>query len=124
MKILRTAEDIVGYDYSWFILNQSIIKKEFALSGSEQNPDITNRNLKLLLKSRLSGGAPGPVEAFKQWGEDFIVVDTLEELVRGMNKLTGDNLLDFDEINIKSENLQFWLTQELEPGRPSSTFTK
>jgi predicted oxidoreductase len=27
-----------GYDYSWFILTQSIIKKEFALSGSEQNP--------------------------------------------------------------------------------------
>ena len=98
MKILRTTEDIKDFDYSWFILDQSIIKKEFALSGSEQNPDITERDLKLLLKSRLSGGAPGPVEAFKNKGADFIVADTLPELVRRMNELTGDNLLSLEEI--------------------------
>lgn len=98
MKILRTTEDIKDFDYSWFILDQSIIKKEFALSGSEQNPDITERDLKLLLKSRLSGGAPGPVEDFKNKGADFIVADTLPELVRRMNELTGDNLLSLDEI--------------------------
>lgn len=98
MKILRTTEDIADYDYSWFILDQSIIKKEFALSGSEQNPDITNRNLKLMLQTRLGGGAPGPVEDFKTHGEDFIVADTLEELVRGMNELTGDNLLTLEDI--------------------------
>ena len=33
-----------GYDYSWFVLTQSIIKKEFALSGSEQNPDLTGKS--------------------------------------------------------------------------------
>lgn len=98
MKILRTTEDIADYDYSWFILDQSIIKKEFALSGSEQNPDITNRDLKLMLQTRLGGGAPGPVEDFKPHGEDSIVTDTLEELVRGMNELTGDNLLNFEGI--------------------------
>ena len=29
------------------------------------------------LKSRLAKGAPGPVEAFKEHGEDFVVADTL-----------------------------------------------
>lgn len=98
LKILRTTPDIADYDYSWFILDQTILKKEFALSGSEQNPDITNRNLGLMLRSRLGRSAPGPVEAFKEHGADFVVADTLNELVSGMNKLTGDNLLDVDEI--------------------------
>ncbi|WP_330179924.1 FAD-binding dehydrogenase [Nocardia sp. NBC_01503] len=83
-----------GYDYSWFILDQSIIEKEFALSGSEQNPDITGKDLKLTLKSRVAKGAPGPVEAFKQHGVDFVVADTLTDLVAGMNKITRGPHLD------------------------------
>ncbi len=98
LKLLRTTNDLVDYDYSWFILDQSIIKKEFALSGSEQNPDITNRDLKLLLKSRLGRSATGPVEDFKNHGEDFVVANTLEQLVAGMNKLGGDGLLNFKDI--------------------------
>lgn len=94
LRILRTAPDIADYDYSWFVLDQTIIKKEFALSGSEQNPDITERDLGLLLRSRLGRTAPGPVEAFKTRGADFVVADTLGELVRKMNALTGDGLLD------------------------------
>ncbi|MEQ0559650.1 FAD-binding dehydrogenase [Amycolatopsis sp. NEAU-NG30] len=76
-----------GYDYSWFVLTQSIIEREFALSGSEQNPDVTGKDVKLMLRSRIAKGAPGPVEAFKEHGEDFVVADTLDELVAGMNKL-------------------------------------
>ncbi|MRH87417.1 FAD-binding dehydrogenase [Nocardia sp. SYP-A9097] len=83
-----------GYDYSWFILDQSIIEKEFALSGSEQNPDITGKDLKLTLKSRVAKGAPGPVEAFKQHGVDFVVADTLADLIAGMNKITRGPHLD------------------------------
>lgn len=75
-----------GYDYSWFVLTQRIIEKEFALSGSEQNPDLTGRDIALLAQ-RLKAGAPGPIEAFTQHGEDFVVADTLGELVRGMNRL-------------------------------------
>ena len=78
-----------GYDYSWFVLTQKIIEKEFALSGSEQNPDLTGKDVRLLL-GRVRPGAPGPVEAFKQHGEDFVVADTLAELVAGMNALTGE----------------------------------
>src|SRR5699024_2048695 len=98
LNILRTTPEIADYDYSWFILNQSIIKKEFALSGSEQNPDITNRDLKLLLRRRLGKSATGPVENFNDHGADFFVADTLSELVEGMNMLSGDNFLYIGEI--------------------------
>jgi predicted oxidoreductase len=86
-----------GYDYSWFVLTQKIIEKEFALSGSEQNPDLTGKDLRLLL-SRVRPGAPGPVEAFKQHGEDFVVAGDVRELVAGMNKLTGHDLIDAAEL--------------------------
>ncbi|MFD4179862.1 FAD-binding dehydrogenase [Rhodococcus sp. NPDC058514] len=87
-----------GQDYSWYILTQSIIEKEFALSGSEQNPDVTGKDLKLLLRSRLAKGAPGPVEAFKQRGVDFVVADNLRELVGGMNKIARGPQLEFDQV--------------------------
>jgi len=93
LRHLRTT----GHDHSWFVLTQKIIEKEFALSGSEQNPDLTGKDIRLLLK-RVRPGAPGPVEAFKQHGEDFVVADSLAELVAGMNKLEpgpdGSGLVD------------------------------
>src|SRR6202012_4401693 len=84
---LRTLRRILqtGHDYSWFVLNESIIAKEFALSGSEQTPDITSKDLKLVLRGRAGSGAPEPVEAFKQHGVDFVVRSNLRDLVDGMN---------------------------------------
>lgn len=76
-----------GYDYSWFVLTQKIIEKEFALSGSEQNPDLTGKDLRLLVSSRLAKGAPGPVAAFQRQGVDFVVAKDLPELVAGMNRI-------------------------------------
>jgi hypothetical protein len=87
-----------GADYSWFVLDQTIIEKEFALSGSEQNPDVTGKDLKLTLSSRLAKGAPGPVEAFKKHGVDFVVADDLRELVDGMNKIARGPQLDYDQV--------------------------
>ncbi|NUT93847.1 MAG: FAD-binding dehydrogenase [Saccharothrix sp.] len=87
-----------GYDYSWLVLTQTIIEKEFALSGSEQNPDITSKDVKLALRSRLAKGAPGPVEAFKQHGVDFVVASTLRELVDGMNKIARGPKIDHDAL--------------------------
>jgi uncharacterized protein len=78
-----------GYDYSWFVLTQKIIEKEFALSGSEQNPDLTGKDVKLLLGRVVGDGAPAPVEAFKRRGADFVVADDLSALVRGMNQVGG-----------------------------------
>ena len=96
---LGTLEAIMktGYDYSWFILTQKIIEKEFALSGSEQNPDLTGKSIKKVL-ARVLPGPTAPVKAFMDKGEDFVIANTLSELVAGMNKLSGDNLLSLDEI--------------------------
>ncbi|TRW43963.1 FAD-binding dehydrogenase [Georgenia yuyongxinii] len=82
-----------GHDHSWFVLTQRIIEKELALSGSEQNPDLTGKDLRLLAQ-RVRSGAPGPVEVFKDRGADFVVAPTLPELVAGMNALTPRPLLD------------------------------
>ncbi|WP_354200649.1 FAD-binding dehydrogenase [Bradyrhizobium sp. JR4.1] len=92
-----------GYDYSWFILTQSIIKKEFALSGSEQNPDLTGKSWRMTIKRATNKGAPAPVEAFKSHGVDFIVRDKIEDLVAAMNKLAGSDLLKLEHIKMQIE---------------------
>ncbi|WP_422774833.1 FAD-binding dehydrogenase [Plantactinospora sp. WMMC1484] len=97
LKHLRAT----GHDYSWFVLTQKIIEKEFALSGSEQNPDLTDRDIRQVL-SRVRPGAPGPVEAFKRHGEDFVVADTLADLVRGMNAIADPDVPAIREPDLRS----------------------
>ncbi|GAA3949674.1 FAD-binding dehydrogenase [Gordonia caeni] len=87
-----------GYDYSWFILTADIIAKEFALSGSEQNPDITEKSFKTAAKSRLAKGMPGPVKAFVDHGIDFVVRDSLPELVAGMNEIGRGGHIDLQDL--------------------------
>ncbi|MFJ2115262.1 MULTISPECIES: FAD-binding dehydrogenase [unclassified Streptomyces] len=91
LSTLKAITD-TGYDYSWFVTTQKIMAKEFALSGSEQNPDLTNKDIPLTL-SRI-WQTPEPVERFKKNGVDFVVATTLPELVAGMNRLTGTSLID------------------------------
>ncbi len=78
-----------GYDHSWFVLTKKIIAREFALSGSEQNPDLTGRDRRAMLASRFGGAVPGPVQAFVDRGADFVTAATLPGLVAAMNELTG-----------------------------------
>jgi uncharacterized protein len=96
---LGTLEHIMttGYDYTWFVLTQKIIEREFALSGSEQNPDLTGKSIPGLLE-RLKPGPPGPVDAFMRLGADFVVEDSLPALVAGMNKLAAADLIDLAEL--------------------------
>ncbi len=98
---LGTLEHIMrtGYEHTWFVLTQKIIEKEFALSGSEQNPDLTGRSVRQLLRTRIGRGAPPPVEAFKRHGADFVVADSLDQLVGRMNALTETPLLDPAEVH-------------------------
>jgi len=86
-----------GFDYSWFVLNQRIIAKEFALSGSEQNPDLTGKSWRKVIE-RARKGVPGPVRAFMDKGEDFIIEHELPALVARMNMLSGDNLLTLEGV--------------------------
>ena len=87
-----------GHDHSWFVTSRQIVEKEFALSGSEQNPDLTGKDVGLLLKSRLAKGPTGPVQAFLDEGEDFIVENDLESLLEQMATHPGGELLDIDQV--------------------------
>ncbi|MFT4156540.1 MAG: FAD-binding dehydrogenase [Microbacterium sp.] len=87
-----------GHDHSWFVTSRQIVEKEFALSGSEQNPDLTGKDIGLLLKSRLAKGPTGPVQAFLDEGEDFIVENDLESLLEQMGQHPGGELLDIDRV--------------------------
>jgi len=82
-----------GYEHTWFILTQKIAEKELALSGSEQNPDLTGKSIGGVM-GRARGGTPGPVKAFMDHGVDFIVERDLHDLINRMNALTDTPLLD------------------------------
>lgn len=88
---LGTLDHIMktGHDYTWFVLDQKIIGKEFALSGSEQNPDLTGKSVRGVI-GRARADVPGPVKAFMDHGADFVVEKDLASLVRGMNALTKE----------------------------------
>jgi predicted oxidoreductase len=92
---LGTLEHIMttGYEYTWFVLTSKIIEREFALSGSEQNPDLTGKSIIKLLE-RVKPGPPEPIAAFMRRGADFVVEASLPALVAGMNKVAGADLID------------------------------
>ncbi|MFJ9691747.1 FAD-binding dehydrogenase [Kitasatospora sp. NPDC101183] len=96
---LGTLEHIMasGHEHTWFVLNQRIVEKEFTLSGSEQNPDLTGRSVRGVL-GRALPGAPGPVQAFLRHGPDFVVAGNLADLARGMNARTPEPLIDPEEL--------------------------
>ncbi|MET9470207.1 FAD-binding dehydrogenase [Streptomyces sp. NPDC006544] len=90
--IMRT-----GHDHTWFVLNQRVIGKEFGLSGSEQNPDLTGKSVRGVI-DRARQAVPGPVKAFMDNGVDFVVEKDLSALVRGMNAITKEGLLDEETV--------------------------
>jgi uncharacterized protein len=88
-----------GHDHTWFVLTRKIIEREFALSGSEQNPDVTGKSIRAVLRERLGSGIPGPVEAFMRQGADFAVADDLPALVAKMNAITqGQPELELSQV--------------------------
>ncbi|MGB6516290.1 FAD-binding dehydrogenase [Mycobacterium sp.] len=115
---LGTLEYIAksGYDYTWFVLNAKIIEKEFALSGQEQNPDLTGRSVRQLLASRARSGPPGPVQAFLDRGVDFVSANSLHDLVSAMNKLPDVVPLDYatvaDEVTARDREIANRFTKD------------
>ncbi|MGW2052812.1 FAD-binding dehydrogenase [Streptomyces sp. NPDC001840] len=116
---LGTLEHITrsGHDHTWFVLNQRVIRKEFALSGSEQNPDLTGKSVRGVF-GRVRAEVPGPVKAFMDKGADFVVERDLAALVRGMNALTGEPLIDEDrlrgEITARDREIAHPFTKDLQ----------
>ena len=98
LRTLRTDPELAEYDHSWFIATKSIVAKEFALSGSEQNPDITDRKPLRVISSRFTGRMPEPLQAFLDYGEDFVQARDIYSLVQKMNKLTPDAPLDAQSV--------------------------
>src|SRR5699024_11690524 len=105
-----------GYDYSSFILTKKIIEKEFALSGSEQNPDLNGKSIAKVLQ-RIQPGPPQPVQAFLDHGKDFLTADSIGNLVIKMNKLTGEKILDIEDVgltvNTRDREIYTLFTKEL-----------
>ncbi|MGO4190434.1 FAD-binding dehydrogenase [Arthrobacter sp. YAF17] len=97
-----------GHEHSWFVLNRTIALKEFALSGSEQNPDLTGKDVRLLA-SRLKPGTDSPLQLFLDRGVDFLQAGTPAGLAAKMNALTGRPLIDAAGLDrlIRSRDRQF-----------------
>jgi predicted oxidoreductase len=96
-----------GYDYSWFVLDQATVSAEIALSGSEQNGDLTGRNLRLLA-GRVRPGPTPEVRAFQEVGVDFVSAGSVPELAAQMNQLVGEHLVDGETLRqvIAARDLQ------------------
>ncbi|HZE49323.1 MAG TPA: FAD-binding dehydrogenase [Jatrophihabitantaceae bacterium] len=96
---LGTLEHIMksGYEHTWFVLTKKIIGKEFGLSGSEQNPDLTGKSVRDVI-GRARADMPGPVQAFLDQGVDFVQASTLDELIKKMNAVTDEPLLDAETV--------------------------
>ncbi|WP_018024134.1 FAD-binding dehydrogenase [Corynebacterium ulceribovis] len=91
-----------GHSYSWFIFNQPIAEKEIMFSGSEQNPDLTDKDWRKVA-SRTGGGIPGPVQKFIDKGEDWIQRENIFDLVKDMNALAGPDAPQLDAAKIAEQ---------------------
>ncbi len=77
--------------YSWQVLNMKIALKEFAISGSEHNELVRDKKFLPFILKTLVGNNRKLVDKIASNCEDFLVADTLPELVGKMNNLTGEN---------------------------------
>lgn len=76
--------------FSWQVLNWKIAVKELAVSGSDYNDSIKNKNLIAFLKMALFGNKP-LVEDLTNNCKDFVVANSIEELAEKMNELNESN---------------------------------
>ncbi len=86
-----------GDAYSWLILDHATMAAELALSGSEQNADMTNRDLRAVA-GRIRGGLTPEVKAFADHGVDFLSAGSVGELAVQMNQCAGRPLVDGDSL--------------------------
>ena len=83
--------------YSWQILNMSIMKKEFAISGSEHNEAIRDKQMLKFIKNILLGN-PTLINKIIDNCEDVIVAHSLEDLAEQMNALTGEDYVTVENL--------------------------
>ncbi len=77
------------FQYSWHVMNYKIAVKELAISGSEHNKAIANKDIFGFLKDILLGN-PELINHLIDDCEDVIVGNSIDELVEKMNALEGN----------------------------------
>ena len=92
--IMRT-----GHDHTWFVLTQKIIEKEFALSGLRAEPRPHRQSIRAGARDAASARArPRRSRRSSATAPTSSSSATSRALVRGMNALTGEPLLDLDAL--------------------------
>jgi len=89
-----------GHDHSWFVLDSKVFGRELALSGSEQNPDLTGKSIRMVLQ-RAMPRAVKPVEEFGRRGSDFVFASGVRDLAGKMNELAG--VAGIDAVSLERE---------------------
>ncbi|HLA33941.1 MAG TPA: FAD-binding dehydrogenase [Rhodocyclaceae bacterium] len=74
--------------YSWQLMNRRIALKELAVSGAEFNPSVRDKKLFGFLRDVVFGNRWLYDKMLKEC-KDFVVADSLPELVERMNALNG-----------------------------------
>ncbi|WP_068255328.1 FAD-binding dehydrogenase [Janibacter corallicola] len=92
-----------GHDHSWFITNRSVAGKEFALSGSEQNADLTGKDFGQVVRKRSLSAVTPSMQAFLDKGADFVMAETVEELVAKMNGLLEEGEPQLDVTHVRRQ---------------------
>ena len=82
-----------GHEHSWFVMDRAVFGREMALSGSEQNPDLTGKSIRMVLQRALPR-AVKPVEQFGKRGADFVFASDARELAAKMSALAPEAEID------------------------------
>jgi len=83
--------------YSWQLLNKRIALKELAISGGEFNPAFRDKKRLAVARDMLRGNH-WLYEQVTQHCPDFVVAETLPDLVDRMNGLAGDGSVSLDAV--------------------------
>lgn len=83
--------------HSWLLLNHRIALRELAVSGAEFNPSIRNRQLMRFLLDLILGNRQVVADLLEHC-EDFVVAQSLPELVEKMNRLQGTPSVDLKTV--------------------------
>ena len=89
--------------WTWHLLNWRIAIKEFAISGSEHNQRIRDKQFIRFLKETLLGNHRLIKQMAKE-SDDFIVADTLDELAQKMNALTCSHNVDAQTLQATADD--------------------
>jgi len=91
------------HKYSWHLLNRKIALKEFAISGSEHNPAIKNKQFLRFIFNVIFGNRK-LVDKVVDKCEDIVVAKNLETLVSKMNSLGNPVQVDLNKLISEVEN--------------------